>query len=244
MLNETDLDKVKEIAKSLLYTDLIIDEKIDIFCHHPFFQTTSIYNPKTDEVFDLTNEKGLSKARKMMSNMIDSADHFFEIQMITQKPYLPALFKYTEEYLGQQDYAEALSYLWTSVEFPNHDANVSIEEFLKYFSKANPKLLMGDDNFEQYNNLPNKITVYRGTCLQSTTKALSWTTDIEKARWFGNRFGNNGKVYQANIDKKDVFAYFNIDRGESEIVLNYKNLQNVKEIENLSYNKNELEEYR
>lgn len=243
MLEETNLDKVKEIAKSLLYTDLHIDEQIDFFCHHPFFQTTSTYNPQTGEIFDLTDDEQLAKAIQMMSKFIDSTEQFYEIQMLVQKPYQPALFKYTEEFLCSKDYAETLSSLWVSVEFPNHDANVSVNEFLTYFSKANKELLMGKENFEKYNTLPDKITVYRGTCLKSTTKALSWTTNLEKARWFANRFGDNGKVYEAIIDKKNIFAYL-ADRSESEVVLNYKKLENLKQIEDFSQSKDEKEQYR
>jgi hypothetical protein len=242
MLKETNLKKIKEVAISLVYTDLHIDEQIDFFCHHPFFQTTSTYNPKTGEFYDLKDEKELSKARNMINEQISETNNFWEIQMMVQKPYLPVLFKYCEKFLNQQDYADALTHLWITVEFPNHDANVSVEEFLKYFSKADKELLMGKD-IEKYNSLPDKITVYRGTCLKSTTKALSWTTNIEKARWFANRFGNNGKVYEATIDKKDIFAYFT-NRGESEVVLNYKKLEKIRKIEDFLHDKNSKEELR
>ena len=46
MLKETDLQQVKCMAKTLLYTDINIDEQLPFFCHHPFFQTTAFLTQK------------------------------------------------------------------------------------------------------------------------------------------------------------------------------------------------------
>ena len=56
MLKETDLQQVKCIAKTLLYTDINIDEQLPIFCHHPFFQTTAFFDPKTKNIFPYFTE--------------------------------------------------------------------------------------------------------------------------------------------------------------------------------------------
>lgn len=233
MLKETNMNAIKDIAKTLLYTDVHVDETFDFLCHHPFFQTTATFDMETHKLLDLTKEKDLEKARKMMEKQIDKATSYSHLFMMVQKPYYPALFKYSAQYLGEKDFADALAYTWTTTEFPNHDANVSLNEFLNMFKKANKEYLMNEECLDAYNALPDKITVYRGTCLQSTTKALSWTTDIDKARWFAGRFGDNGKVHEAQIDKKDVFAYF-ADGGEKEVVLNYKKLENIRTIEDMS----------
>jgi hypothetical protein len=47
--------------------------------------------------------------------------------------------------------------------------------------------------------------------------------DKNVAKWFANRFDNNGDVIKATINKKHVFAYID-GRGEKEIVLDYKKL--------------------
>lgn len=240
MLKETDLQQVKCMAKTLLYTDINIDEQLPIFCHHPFFQTTAFFDPKTKEALDLTNEDHLDKAREIMTDIIFDTKDYSHFAMLIQKPYLPAFFKYTEEFLNAKDYAKFLQHLWVTTEFPNHDANVSLAEFKKYFRKADKELLMGDD-YKKYQELPDKITVYRGVYQKATTKALSWTIDKKKAEWFAGRFGNGGKVYEATIDKKDIFAYFP-SAGESEVVLNNNKLENLKEIEQI--NKDNIEEER
>ena len=218
MLKKTDLEQVKHMAKTLLYTDINIDDQLPIFCHHPFFQTTAFFDPKSKEMLDLTDNKQLNKAKDIMSDVIFNTNDYLHFTMLIQKPYLPVFFKYTEEFLDAKDYAKFLQHLWVSTEFPNYDANVSLAEFKKYFRKADKKLLMGND-FKAYEELPDKVTVYRGTYLKATTKALSWTTDKSKAEWFARRFGEGGKVYEATINKKDIFAYFP-SAGESEVVLN------------------------
>ena len=241
MPKETNMEAIKDVAKTLLYTDIHIDDTFDFLCHHPFFQTTATFDMETHKVLDLSKEKDLDKARNMMEKQIDKAQSYSHLFMLVQKPYYPAMFKYSAQYLGEKDFADALAYTWTTTEFPNHDANVSLSEFLNMFKKANKEYLMNEENMEAYNALPDKVTVYRGTCLESTTKAMSWTTDIDKARWFAGRFGDNGKVYEAQINKKDIFAYF-ADSGEKETVLNYKKLENIKEIEDLSHGREDLEE--
>lgn len=56
---------------------------------------------------------------------------------------------------------------------------------------------------------------------------MSWTTDIEKAEWFAKRWDKNSKVYSAKVSKDDVLALFS-SRGESELVVDYMKLRNIK----------------
>jgi hypothetical protein len=53
---------------------------------------------------------------------------------------------------------------------------------------------------------------------------MSWTSDIEKARWFASRtslfFGEpTGMVFTATVDPMWVLAVLNRGRGEAEIVV-------------------------
>ena len=45
--------------------------------------------------------------------------------------------------------------------------------------------------------------------------------------------GSFGKIYQAEIDKKHIFAYID-QRGESELIIDPKYLENVEMVEDLS----------
>ena len=66
--------------------------------------------------------------------------------------------------------------------------------------------------------LPETLTVYRGVTSHNSRniKALSWTLDRDKAEWFAHRFDENGTVYEAEIDKKYVLAFF-ASRNEAEV---------------------------
>lgn len=52
--------------------------------------------------------------------------------------------------------------------------------------------------------------------------------EYDKAEWFSNRFGE-GYVLEGTVNKKDALAFFN-RRGEEEIVIEAKNVQNKQKI--------------
>ena len=64
-------------------------------------------------------------------------------------------------------------------------------------------------------------------------KALSWSLNQETAEWFAHRFGENGTVYEAQIDKKHIYAYFS-GRNESEVIVDPSYLTNITEAQDLS----------
>ena len=66
-----------------------------------------------------------------------------------------------------------------------------------------------------------------------SVKALSWSLDQETAEWFAPRFDENGTVYEAQIDKKHIYAYF-CGRNESEVIVDPSYLTNITEVQDLS----------
>lgn len=62
------------------------------------------------------------------------------------------------------------------------------------------------------------LVVYRGINEKNRIDGLSYTLDLETAKFFANRWGKEGYVnkYEVNID--DVLAF--IDNGEKEIITN------------------------
>ncbi len=61
---------------------------------------------------------------------------------------------------------------------------------------------------------------------EKNIRALSWTPDYEKANWFAHRFDEEGTVYEARIDKRNILALFN-GRKESEVVVDPKYLTDI-----------------
>ena len=220
---KTNIEQIKEIAKALLYTDI---HYLDMgFVSHPFanFNIQMIRENNKIELLDITKEVDVERWRKYLSEKIDTISSVQQFLIIIHKPYLPVFFKYIKDYLSDKDYANMLYDIWITVEYPKHDINVSTNEFMSMFKRANKKLLMNQEEQFVFDSLPETITVYRGIQKDATTNALSWTLDKNIAQWFANRFNNNGEVVEATINKKYVFAYLN-GRGEKEIVLDYKML--------------------
>lgn len=220
---KTNLEKIKEFAKTLLYTDIHYLEYG--FVSHPFANHTiqMIRENNKTELLDLTKNDDVERWRKYLSHGIDTISSVQQFLIIIHKPYLPVFFKYIKDYLSDKDYANMLYEIWIAVEYPNHDVNVSTSEFMSMFRTAKKKFLMNQEEQLVFDSLPETITVYRGIQKDATTNALSWTLDKNVAKWFANRFNNNGAVVEATINKKHVFAYIN-GRNEKEVVVNYKKL--------------------
>ena len=107
-----------------------------------------------------------------------------------------------------------------SSENPNGDVNVSLRTFVKWFRRADKKLLMTDEDYKVYRDLPSTFRVYRGVAVGRNPKGLSWTRNLSTAEWFAKRFDTKDKkgfIQTAVISRSDALAYFNT-RGEDEIV--------------------------
>lgn len=69
------------------------------------------------------------------------------------------------------------------------------------------------------------------TVVQLTSRnSLSYCgkTDYQTAEWFAHRFGEEGTVYQAQIGKEHILAFFS-GRNESEVIVDPKYLTNITE---------------
>ena len=228
MRKETDLEAVKKVARSFVYVDVHISEKVGFLVNHPYIGeiATAVKEDGKLVLKDIRNEKDLNDVRKSILETIDAVTSYQHFIHIMRAPYLPAFFKFTKHLLSAFDYSSFLGSMWTIVEFPNVDDNITAPEFVRIFRKAEKSLLMDDDELRQYLALPEQITVYRGIRGRGSLKALSWTIDIEQAEWFARRWGKNGKVYSAIVRREDVLAVFT-SRGESELVVDYSKLQDI-----------------
>ena len=131
--------------------------------------------------------------------------------------------KYTASHLSGEDYAKLLANAWITSGAPNRDVNVSKAELVRMFKAAEPSLLMTEEEIHQLSELNNPVTIYRGVTDYNADdiNALSWTLNLEKALWFSKRFNSEGTVYEAQIDKTHIIAFFNT-RDESEIIVEPK----------------------
>jgi hypothetical protein len=80
-----------------------------------------------------------------------------------------------------------------------------------------------------------RINIYRAQGSKSCPleNAISWTTDIEVAKRFAriHNLEGDGIIYQATVWLENITDYIT-DRNESEILVDYKHLSNIRRIPN------------
>ena len=84
-------------------------------------------------------------------------------------------------------------------------------------------------DYTVYNNLPDKVTVYRGVQEKDHAKGFNWSLSKKVATRFATdiAYKKEGIVCETTVDKKDIIAYTD-QRNEKEIILDYKKLDNIK----------------
>ena len=238
MRKETDLAQVKSIAHVLLDMPIEPTSFSPTIVSHPFTSTGVTVAQKEDgsiSVVDLlNNEEDRAKWRKMVGKQIDRAENTCQVFFLLNKPYYLTFLKLSASVLSQEDLGRLLADAWILEECPNQDRNVSKRELLDLFRSVPPELLMDEEERAVYQSLEDIVTVYRGVTSYNAknVKALSWTLDRNTAEWFAHRFGEEGTVYEAQIQKEHILAFFN-GRNESEVVVDPKYLEQIMEFPEL-----------
>ena len=228
---KTDLDAVKRTAKYLLYTDINLTAFSPIVVQHPF-TSSGFAAVKINGKFELVDITSFGEYadqwRKDVSQRIDEARNAFQIYMMTNKPYGMTFLKFAAPHLSKEDYSAILSDAWIRSENPNDDPNLPQSKLVEMFASADNSYLMTSEEKQIYDELPSVVTVYRGVTSYNSENitALSWTLDKDVAGWFSKRFEEDGTVYQANIHKNHILAYFG-GRNESEVIVDPNFLFNI-----------------
>ena len=224
MLNKTDSDKVREVAISLLLTD-VKDVGVGPFASHPF---TDFWHACVESDFvDLHESDSLLRWRNFEEKIIKSVSPLTLFRLVC-KPYRLTFLKYAAPYMSAHDIGTTLRETWRSVENISSDVNVSQKEMVDLYRIADKSTLMTDEEIYTYRQLPPTVTVYRGVTdfNKEKRRAMSWTTSMKTAEWFAKRYNNTGEIWSMNVDKKNILAYF--DTGEHEVVILPKAIKNMK----------------
>lgn len=238
MKRETDLDSIKSTARTFLYLDINESPYGTVLVQHPFTNSglVCLQNDNGHEFVNLLkDDNALIRWREVMKDRVEECESVYQIYLLINKPYRIAFLKYTVDFMSRDDMSKILADIWISTESPNLDPNMSKSKLLSLFRKANPSELMSEEELSTFNQLEDTVTVYRGVTSYNADniKALSWTLDYDKAEWFANRFGEEGTVYEAEIEKSHILAFFN-RRNESEVIVNPKYLMNIEETQSQS----------
>lgn len=243
---ETDMEAVKRVARVLLHTP-IHETTVPLIVNHPFFLTAiqPVRNEMTgeyDTINILDDIKGRKRVYDYISQQIEETENIAQIGFtLIDKKYRLLFLKMVEPFCSSEDIGTYISSLWVSVECISQDPNVSHRDIIRMFNRSSKATLMTDGERNALDVMPDVISIYRGVRLPEGTisskgdHGFSWTLDRDIANWYCHRYGNMNrqteKLYQAQIRKEDILAYFGERAGEKEIVVNPKKLINVIEIE-------------
>jgi hypothetical protein len=104
---------------------------------------------------------------------------------------------------------------------------------IEMFKSADPKHLMSETEYQRFLSLPDEVKIYRGGFGVSANKlkfGMSWTTDVDLAAWFANRFTHKGPpvVIEAMVKKENIFGCFDY---ENEIIIKGGRVSKMKACE-------------
>ncbi len=101
-----------------------------------------------------------------------------------------------------------------------------IRSLIKNIGEENRRHLFTDEDWRQFQDMPNRITVYRGAKSWNVS-GMSWTCDIDRAAYFATHHDDGfagslsprdyGHVYEKTISKDSILFYTN-ERNESEVI--------------------------
>lgn len=175
-----------------------------------------------EQYFEMMKIEKNIKQRKLYIEKALKMEDFSKILFLMDKPYRLEVYKQIFEEIPNEDKYKIFIDLYVNAEYGF--SNIS-KRFLNEILKYKPKIDLSD--------LDDEIVIYRGEGLKSTKKenALSWTTDIKVAKFFANRFNSNGKIYKGKVKKENIIDFLR-DRSESEILVQYKYIYDVRRIDN------------
>lgn len=234
MRKETDLAKVKRTAHLFLDLDIQLTDYSPMVVSHPFTNSGIVGFRDDDGNISvgnlIENPADLTRWRQQVGEQIDQADNAYEVFLQISKPYYLAFLKYAAPALSEKDLGQMLSSAWILNEMPNQDPNISKGELVNLFHSVSPEYLMDAEEQQQYQELEDPVTIYRGVTSYNAKniRALSWTLDRDTAEWFAHRFGEEGTVYEAQIQKSYILAFFG-GRNESEVIVDPKHLEQIIE---------------
>lgn len=233
MLKKTNIKQIQETAIDFLYLEPKINPMLPILVMHPFFGDVYAFHGKK-RINILEDEAEFAELRKKIEENIRKMETIYGIISMIRIPYRLTFLKFIKKYLSIDDFSELLGKVYVESENPNDDKNVSIPTLMRWFKQAKKEALMNEEELKGYNSLPDCFTVYHGVAVGRKRAGISWTMDVDMAKWFANRF-NEGKqkgyVLQAEIKKVDALAYFS-RRNEKEIICKPKKEQ-IQKLENL-----------
>jgi hypothetical protein len=182
---------------------------------HPFVHTwyTELQNGHYNTMLQAKTEEAERLAREHQ--------WFPLLHVMYERPYrLRGFAKYAHQ-MTDKDYWSNLGGIWTDSE--NIWQNLGEWRAFLSSKRRYRDRLMDEDDRKIFRELPEELTLYRGTCAPDGIGCgMAWTLDKDKAQWFADRFqsvtGSEPTVIEGHVAKLHCLAYFG-GRAEREIVV-------------------------
>lgn len=234
MLNKTDIEQCKIVARMFLHLDIDTSSQFaPLIVSHPFIENPFTMNENKEIVNILEDSNAFNIVIERYKDRIKKIDEYKDFLCLITKPYRLAFLKYTLPYIDRKDMSEYLIDAWVLDEYANNNTNVTTDELLEWFLFADKNYLMEESEIDVLNNLPDIVTIYRGVTdyNKGNKKALSWTLSKKTAKWFATRFNENGYIFEAKVNKGDILAYCN-GRNEQEVIVDFNKIYELQEYPN------------
>lgn len=134
--------------------------------------------------------------------------------MLYEKPYRWEAFEWIANRLPDGEFWEQFGSVWVDSEniWQNRDR---IRRLLES-GRPGRQAIMDKSEREHLDGLPERVTIYRGH-QRVNADGWSWTLCPKKARWFANRWHQNGRVATRTIQRSEIVAVI-LRRNEQEVI--------------------------
>jgi hypothetical protein len=188
-------------------------------------ETTTEY-ASFDDLAALVRAERAAGLKLALAMNIHDAETFRTAALRAGRNNGPALLHdcYFGNRMSRAEMAAVLAEVWSAAEYPSH--LMPVRDWVALFREAN------------YEKPEHSMTLYRGTT-SGRRRGMSWTTDLEKARWFAGRMVDFGysraevvtviappEAILCDLDPLDPEG-----RGEEEIVVDPSALPPVRRLE-------------
>jgi hypothetical protein len=193
-----------------------VDGKLYPYCYMDNTVYIEIFQISKDSFEFMHVKERINQVTKEHQECIKNKN-FSKLFMLIDKPFRFEWYQKLFNDIPENQRYPIFKRIYSSSEYGFNNLD---KDFVKDIFKNNT---IDKDLFES-----DIITIYRGEAGKSTpyTKAYSWTTDLEVAKWFANRFDADGIVYQGKVKVNYILDYN--DNNESEVLVLSENVFDIK----------------
>ena len=229
MIEEEQYNFYREMLQKGLDTELV--EWLDFtslsddghgWIRHPYLCTPINTDAPEGHINHINS--GFSDTKKRIDKLIDDGD-WSKLLLFVAKPYKFYKFLEIQTKLTDKEYWETLRETFITTHHQTHQ----IDDWISCFKseRQEKESLMDEDDLDFYNQLPDRIKIWRGANSEDFVKGLSWSTDKERGKWFARRFGHiygEFLLCESTIEKEGILM---CSKHENLIVCNPDDLPQI-----------------